>query len=78
LEELPTQVKGFVAAVWGQMREYAERLSAPSLWLVQEGLSFEEPIDEALEYLEDKGKVYLEEKESYDGYLFYKIRFLEV
>ncbi len=77
VEALDRAAKGWIAVIYGQLRNYCRVAGLPTGWLVVEGVSeSSEAVKQAVDYLVANGKVALESWAEMEGIGFLEIRFL--
>ena len=75
IEYLSTKAQGFVAIICGQIKNYSALTGLDTLWLVQEGVTLEKDIYEALEFLKEKRIVKGHRHHIHENLLFFEILF---
>ena len=78
VELLDQAAKGWIAVIYGQLRNYCRVAGVPTGWLVVEGIAESEPgVKKAADYLIANGKVALESWAEMEGIGFVAVRFLQ-
>lgn len=78
VEALDRAAKGWIAVIYGQLRNYRRVAGLPTGWLVVEGISASsDSMKQAVDYLAANGKVALESWGETEGIGFLEIRFLQ-
>lgn len=76
VETLSTDVRGWIAVIYGQLRHYAAKAGLPEGWLiVEESNRFQGPLNEAIRYLVQQGKVRVAESGELQGAGFICFRY---
>jgi len=77
ISNLPVLVRGFIATIDGQIREYAEKNNLSSIWLVQEGKEFLKSLEDALKFLKSRNRIHDAEVFDRNDLLFIKVFLLK-